>query len=224
MLELKAATTQETLFAYKLPTAINSYIGLIGCFRADYGSDGTSFCHSFSDGPYKDKADKNGFKDIFNNFVNELTASLSNFEQMSKFCENSVFARHESGLFSGDYLFRRDEGLFSLIVKMIPVQGVYNIYIHCYFKEQLDYYIEHSKKGIRFINSNYRELFRIPNGGQITIEQPNGNLTPCVCYYIDDYHTVIGHNIWHICEFAEKMERIKTPYKPIKDKEENNEN
>ena len=40
---------------------------------------------------------------------------------------------------------------------------------------------------IRFINSNYDTLFRIP--------------------YLDDYHTMVGDTVFHICEFAEMVER-----------------
>ena len=59
---------------------------------------------------------------------------------------------------------------------------------------------------IRFINSNYKELFRIPDGGKIRVDFPDRSfISPCS--YIDDYHTVIGGNVYHICEFAEMLER-----------------
>ena len=34
------------------------------------------------------------------------------------------------------------------------------------------------------------------------------------CTYIDDYHTKIGYNVFHICEFAELMERGGSTYRP----------
>ena len=61
---------------------------------------------------------------------------------------------------------------------------------------------EHS---IRFINSNYDTLFRIPDGGTVEIQFPNRTFT-ARCEYLDDYHTVIGNTLFHICEFAEHLE------------------
>ena len=61
-------------------------------------------------------------------------------------------------------------------------------------------------KTIRFINSRYEELFRIKNGGTIQVTFPDGQFTE-KCIYLDDYHTQIGSNVFHICEFAEFLER-----------------
>lgn len=59
---------------------------------------------------------------------------------------------------------------------------------------------------IRFINSNYDELFRIPDGGKIKVDFPDRSFVS-PCKYIDDYHTEIGGNVYHICQFAEILER-----------------
>jgi len=59
---------------------------------------------------------------------------------------------------------------------------------------------------IRFITSNYDELFRIPNGGKVRVDYPDRSfLAPCE--YIDDYHTRIGGEVFLICQFAELLER-----------------
>ena len=49
-------------------------------------------------------------------------------------------------------------------------------------------------KQIRFIDSHYNELFRIPDGGKIEITYENGEKHIRECQYIDDYHTKIGNN------------------------------
>lgn len=59
---------------------------------------------------------------------------------------------------------------------------------------------------IRFITSNYDELFRIPNGGKVKIDYPDRSFV-APCEYIDDYHTRIGGEVYHICQFAEILER-----------------
>ena len=59
---------------------------------------------------------------------------------------------------------------------------------------------------IRFITSNYDELFRIPDGGKVKIDYPDRSFV-APCEYIDDYHTRIGGEVYHICQFAEILER-----------------
>ena len=62
------------------------------------------------------------------------------------------------------------------------------------------------KDDIRFINSGYDELFRIPDGGAIEVEFPDRTFS-AKCKYIDDYHTYVGTEVYHICQFAEVLER-----------------
>lgn len=78
------------------------------------------------------------------------------------------------------------------------------------------------KKYIRFINSDYKTLFFLPDGGRIRITRGDGKQIDHVCHYIDEYHTKVGYNHFHICEFAERMEQGGSTYKPldyIKEKE-----
>ena len=63
------------------------------------------------------------------------------------------------------------------------------------------------QKEIRFIDSHYNELFRIKDGESITVKFSDGSMSDRKCTYIDDYHTKIGYDVFHICEFAELMER-----------------
>ncbi len=62
------------------------------------------------------------------------------------------------------------------------------------------------KDDIRFINSGYDEQFRLPNGGKIEVEYPDRTFS-ARCEYIDDYHTYVGSEVYHICQFAEVLER-----------------
>lgn len=70
------------------------------------------------------------------------------------------------------------------------------------------------QKEIRFIDSKYNELFRIKDGESITVTLSDGAKTDRKCTYIDAYHTRIGFNTFHICEFAELMERGGSTYRP----------
>lgn len=73
------------------------------------------------------------------------------------------------------------------------------------------------KKEIRFIDSRYRELFRIQDGDSIEISYPNGDKVERECTFLDEYHTKVGMMVFHICEFAERMEGIGATYKPVKE-------
>ena len=71
-------------------------------------------------------------------------------------------------------------------------------------KSQADHLRE--QKSIRFIDSRYNELFRIPDGGTIRVDYPDYHYT-AKCQYLDDYHTQVGNRVYHICQFAELLER-----------------
>jgi hypothetical protein len=67
-------------------------------------------------------------------------------------------------------------------------------------------------KMIQFINSDYKELFRIPDGGYITITRDDGEQLIRKCTYHGECHVDVGSNTYHICEFAERMERNGSTY------------
>lgn len=62
------------------------------------------------------------------------------------------------------------------------------------------------KNDIRFIDSSYNEQFRIPDGGTIEVEYPDRTFS-ARCQYMDDYHVTISGEVYHICQFAEILER-----------------
>ena len=61
-------------------------------------------------------------------------------------------------------------------------------------------------KAIRFIDSQYHDLFRLPDGGTIQVEFPDHTFS-ARCTYIDDYHLQVAGEVFHICQFAEVLER-----------------
>lgn len=69
-----------------------------------------------------------------------------------------------------------------------------------------------AEKGIRFITPDYKELFRIPDGDRIRMTLPSGETLEQTCRYIDETHLEVGNNLYHICEFAERMQHngVKT--------------
>ncbi len=72
-------------------------------------------------------------------------------------------------------------------------------------------------KMIRFIDSDYKDLFCIPSGANIKITYPPGDSRGTVfrqCKYIDEHHARIGNNDYHIAQFAERMEALGAKYEP----------
>ena len=84
-------------------------------------------------------------------------------------------------------------------------------YLYAYAKE----HIIQGKKLCRFIDSSYNELFTVPDNGYVQITCSDGEVLFRKCRYIDDYHTRIGLNDYHICQFAEVMERNGSKYAPV---------
>jgi len=76
-----------------------------------------------------------------------------------------------------------------------------------------------SKRRIRFIDAEYNTLFYIPDGTSIVMTRMDGSsvIRPCTC--IDDCHTLIGSEVYHICEFAEAAQRTGTVYEPLDPKQ-----
>lgn len=70
------------------------------------------------------------------------------------------------------------------------------------------------EREIRFIDSIYNELFKVPDGGSIIVTNFEGQRKTLTCKYIDDYHALIGGSTYHICQFAEEQERAGTTYEP----------
>lgn len=70
------------------------------------------------------------------------------------------------------------------------------------------------KDDVRFIDPQYNEIFRVPNGGTVQVEYPDGRQYSRKVEYRDDYHMIIGSSPRHICEFAELMARSHATVQP----------
>lgn len=69
---------------------------------------------------------------------------------------------------------------------------------------------------VRLIDSNYKDLYRVPNGGVIQMDYPDGSSHTARVEHLDKYHFDLGglYNTFHICQFAEIMERNGASYYP----------
>ena len=69
---------------------------------------------------------------------------------------------------------------------------------------------------IRFIDSRYKTLFYLPDGENIVVTRPDGERLTKPCKFLDEYHLLVGREVYHICQFAERMEQAGNTYAPEK--------
>lgn len=114
------------------------------------------------------------------------------------------------GFYGRELTLRADTQKHAYILRLNPKKGDYNLYCYCYRKDWFDRHLNNAEKGIRFIDPNYKELFRIEDGDKIRYFTNSGEPRHLICRYIDDYHFEAtsdrGKNLYHICEFAEQYQ------------------
>ena len=69
------------------------------------------------------------------------------------------------------------------------------------------------EKQIRFIDSRYKELFKLPDGGNIILTDHFGESKTRACKYLDPFHMQVK-SAYHMCEFAEIKERNGSVFGP----------
>lgn len=216
-MEIRPLTETERKYTYTQSMQIQGQTGCVGYLRGDFGKNGNQFFSSWEDcgngKRWKTKVFQTEFDDVINALRSEAYGLLQNRSAMSKYA-----AKYSESAFEGNYCkeygFRIETEKFAYLIRCNPEQGDYNFYCYCYVKEWLDKHIKRAGKGIRFIDSRYKELFRIADGEKIVITDTLGEKSERVCRYIDECHTQVGGNLYHICEFAEIMEKSGAACRP----------
>ena len=214
-LDMRALTEKEDKYTFSNSMQISMQCGLIGHLRADMDSDGNSFFSSWED--YRKELKTDEFKDEFDKVINSLREEgdiLYNRKALAKYCYSSPQAKMNN---EQDYYgVRVDTQKYAYLCRLNPNKGEYNLYCYCYIKDWLDKHIRSAEKGIRFITPEYKEKFRISDGEKIRITFSDGEVKDRVCRYIDDSHMEIGDDLYHICEFAERMEQCDATFIPLR--------
>lgn len=214
-LDMRALTEKEDKYTFSNSMQISMQCGLIGHLRADMDSDGNGFFSSWED--YRKELKTDEFKDEFDKVINSLREEgdiLYNRKSLAKYCYSSPQAKMNN---EQDYYgVRVDTEKYAYLCRLNPNKGEYNLYCYCYIKDWLDKHIRSAEKGIRFITPEYKEKFRISDGEKIRITFSDGEVKDRVCRYIDDSHVEIGDDLYHICEFAERMEQCGATFIPLR--------
>lgn len=214
--EQRAMTEAEDKYTFQQSSQISGQTGLIGYLRADMDTDGNGFFSSWNDGRKDLKTES--FKQELDDVINALREEgdiLHSRKELSHYC----YATPQSKMAKepGYYGVRVNTEKYAYLLRLNPNKGEYNLYCYCYVREYLDNHMRQAEKGIRFIDPHYNELFRIPDDGKIMIHYSRTESESKTCRYIDDYHVEIGNNLYHICEFAERMEQNGYSCEPIRE-------
>ena len=212
-LDMRALTEKEDKYTFSNSMQISMQCGLIGHLRADMDSDGNGFFSSWED--YRKELKTDEFKDEFDKVINSLREEgdiLYNRKSLAKYCYSSPQAKMNN---EQDY-YGVDTQKYAYLCRLNPNKGEYNLYCYCYIKDWLDKHIRSAEKGIRFITPEYKEKFRISDGEKIRITFSDGEVKDRVCRYIDDSHVEVGDDLYHICEFAERMEQCGATFIPLR--------
>ena len=212
-MDIRIATPDERMYTFRLSHQLSGQTGEIGYLRFDFGRNGNEFWSTFEDIRKGLKTD--AFREEFDTLVNGLRRNLlrSRAHMGRLLWENYSAAKIDNALVNPEYCLRVDTAEYAYLLRLNPNEGTYS-YIYCYVKKWLDGHIESAKKGIRFITSGYRTLFTIPDGGKVTLEIPGQELKTHICRYIDQTHFEFGDSLYHICEFAERVERCNGSVHP----------
>lgn len=210
---MRIMTPDERKYTYTQSSQLISQTGCIGHLRADMDTDGNGFFSSWDNHRGDLKTDE--FKAEFDEVINALRFSedygpiLKNRSALTNYCYS-----HMESSYGGDnreFGVRVDTAQYAYLLRLNPNKGEYNLYCYCYRRDWLDRHMKNAEKGIRFITPDYKEKFRLPDGDMIRIITEAGENRDREVRYIDDCHLEVssglGCNLYHICEFAENLER-----------------
>lgn len=217
-MEQRPMKQEEQKYSYSQSQQLSMQTGLIGYLRADMGSSGNEFWSTWNDFRKDLKTDE--FKAEFDEVINSLRDDgfLNNRNALQAYYYDHSEARFEDNdtAKAMEYFgVRVDTKNYSYLMRLTPRKGEYNMYCYCYRRNWLDSHLERAQRGIRFIDSHYNEKFRIKDGEAITIRYKDGKSEEYTCRYIDNYHLEVGSNLYHICEFTERMEQNGNTVEPV---------
>ena len=208
-------TTAEEKYTFRQSSQISEQTGLIGYLRAGFGTSGKEFFSSWED--WNKERKTLDFKLELDDVINCLREDgdiLSGRAAMDTYCRQTP--QSQMAIEPYYYGVRVDTEQYAYLLRLNPNEGDYNLYCYCYERQCLDFHMKQAVRGIRFIDTNYRELFRIEDGEKIRITTSTDEIMDRTCRYIDDYHVEVGQGLYHICEFAELMKRNGNTVIPLR--------
>ncbi len=215
-LQLRAATPQERLYTYQQSQQISMQTGFIGYLRADFGRDGKGFYSTWND--FRADLKTEDFKAELDEVINSLRKPGKLLHSRKDMTSVLLSAEPGCAFQNGrkEYGVRVNTEGYAYLLRLTPRENDYNLYCYCYRRDWLDRHMKQAERGIRFIDPDYKEKFRLPDGDMVRITTDAGKSSDHTVRYIDDCHVEIGQGLYHICEFAERMERSGNTVIPLR--------
>ena len=219
-LTFRTATPTEQLYTASQSMQLKGQTGCVGHLRADTGMDAQGFLKKWQ--TYQLNSDNEEFKREFEVVMNALVSDgqyggfLKSRDAMRDFCQGHPESSFKDGFAFG---FRADTAQYSYLIRLNPYKEENTLILYCYRRDSLERHMKQAEKGIRFITPHYEEKFRIADGDMIRIRCPDGRQLDRECRYIDECHVEVGKgwdNLYHICQFAEMMERNGNSVIPLR--------
>lgn len=189
-MKIKTAPPADRLYAAKQSGQIAGQTGYIGHLQASKQGDSRTWT----------EYNKSLYSDDFRQDLDAVLQALKG--QPENEAESAL------GL-------RVDTAQYSFLLRPDPERNG-ELLLHCYFRKWLDSHIKQAEQGIRFITPDYRERFRVPDGDTVRIQHSDGTQWDFVCRYIDETHLEVGNSLYHICQFAELMQRQGSTIIPLR--------
>ena len=211
--EKRAMIEEEDKYTFEQSSQIKGQTGFIGYLRGDYKGD--TFFGNWEDWRRDLKTPE--FMKEFDEVINSLCEEgdiLHSRSDLAKYCHSAPQSRMNTD--REYYGVRVDTENYAYLLRMTPDTGDHNLYCYCYRRDWLDDHLKQARRGIRFIDPNYKEQFRIKDGDKIRMTFSDGESIERTCRYIDDYHLEVGSVAYHICEFAELTERNNCKVIPLR--------
>lgn len=212
VLGLRPMRPEERIYPYRQSSQIAGQTGSVGYLQGHVGEHGNDFNQTWHDiwKSYKPEDFQTELDAVIHDLRSEEYGILRSRRDMEEYAaKNAEGTFPEKGIMECG--FRADTERNAYLIRCIPSKGSFDIY--CYVAEHLDRHMGNAGQGIRFIEPDYREKFRIPDGGKIVIKTA-WDRRERVCRYIDEYHTQVGSQLYHICQFAELMHKNGATYEP----------
>ena len=219
-LTFQTATPAERLYTTGQSMQIEGQTGYIGCFQTGMSEDGKGAFPKWSSG--REGLNTEEFQQELAGVMDALIHDeqyggfLKDSDAMRDFCQTHPESGFNNGFAFG---FRADTAQYAYLIRLQPYKGEENLFIYCYRRDWLDSHMKQAEKGIRFITPHYEEKFRIADGDSVRIRCQDGRVLDRVCRYIDECHVEVGtgwDNLYHICQFAEMMERNGNSVIPLR--------
>ena len=156
---IRPMTQAEHNYCYSWNSHLMATIGCIGHLCGDMGREGNGFYTTWFD--HQEDLKTQAFKDELDTVVNALRSdpayggALASRGKLAAYCY-----AHPDGRITPDrnaYGFRLNTENYVYMLRLCSDWGDYNFYIYCYVRESLDCHMAEAGRGIRFVDSHYRE-------------------------------------------------------------------